>query len=830
MAHLIQETPSHFLMSDGKSQFRVPRDGLSESFVQKIRSSGKKMADGGEVETEIPPELIELVDIKTGKKLKVPKTSALSVMKQSPNWYDSADVVVSNGIVRLKEGVTSPEERRKNGNFTTKTQDAGPAFNPPMPVDPEVQKAAIEAERQRVKAEADAIKKTADANAAFHKTAAESAGKNAAAIAGSDDIYDAGTSFMEDTTKAVPTPVSQGKMSSGTAPLGDEEAPAPVVSDGNERADALARAFSAKATESAKQNADAVRGADWAPPEVVAEKPEPSPMTPFGRAFQGAQPVVPSSGPPIFNKGAAIQKEMARIQAIQDARQSELAQMRAPVAPVVAEAKPVPAPAIPPVTEDPGPMRSKNPATRAAMVAAQEEANAEAAKAKLNPPVPTTPVAPVAAPFASAMAPQPNKKPIAQELLQEPEVQAEEVAQRSTEQLPGESATAYKDRMLLQQMEIERDIGSQKAAVEQGYQDQVEEFENQKLETRQKYLAKLQKASDFLANDPDIDQNHYWASQGTPGKILGIIGLVLGVFGADKDGTNRASVMLDKAIERDIAIQKMNHEIHQKKGAAMQKSADSFYALAEGNMKGAEALARKVADSDIARIMANTSDQGAKNKFALLRADNKLKEEAAARQAAESDSRLALAGASLNISGAQLGETLRKGREQSEQLRNKDIADASKRAGEALSADRIVSRASELANRHGGELPGLDTWSALKGAIPFGLGSWAQTPDEVESIGMIDELVRIKLNKLSGAGVSDKEREGVMRGYGLTPGSSPEARKIGTQRLLKDAADSASTIRSGAVPEALEEVKKRTSPSRKMRWDPKTKKMVPVKE
>lgn len=94
-------------------------------------------------------------------------------------------------------------------------------------------------------------------------------------------------------------------------------------------------------------------------------------------------------------------------------------------------------------------------------------------------------------------------------------------------------------------------------------------------------MAKLQTAQDEMSRiDTTVDPGRFWASRDTGQRVLGILGLVLGGIGAGKDGVNRAAVLLDKAIDRDIDAQKAQTEASLRKGGRQIDAAQSFYSAA----------------------------------------------------------------------------------------------------------------------------------------------------------------------------------------------------------------------------------------------------------
>lgn len=119
--------------------------------------------------------------------------------------------------------------------------------------------------------------------------------------------------------------------------------------------------------------------------------------------------------------------------------------------------------------------------------------------------------------------------------------------------------------------------------------------------------------------DTTVDPGRFWASRSTGDRVMGIMGLVLGALGAGPDGVNRAAVMLNQAVDRDIDAQKSEHELRLKKGAAGVDAARSYYAMARDagqdelaatDLAHAAALRGVVARGQ--QLVAQTSDPQAK--------------------------------------------------------------------------------------------------------------------------------------------------------------------------------------------------------------------------
>lgn len=151
---------------------------------------------------------------------------------------------------------------------------------------------------------------------------------------------------------------------------------------------------------------------------------------------------------------------------------------------------------------------------------------------------------------------------------------------------------------------------------------------------------RYQQAVDEMSRvDTSVDPGRFWASRTTGDKVIGIMGLVLGALGAGPDGINRAAVMLNDAVNRDLDAQKAEHELRLKKGGAKLNAAQNFYAMARdiaGDELAATDLAHAAAlQAVVAKgksLMAQTKDAEAKARLAAMIAS--IEQGAAARAAA----------------------------------------------------------------------------------------------------------------------------------------------------------------------------------------------------
>lgn len=141
-------------------------------------------------------------------------------------------------------------------------------------------------------------------------------------------------------------------------------------------------------------------------------------------------------------------------------------------------------------------------------------------------------------------------------------------------------------------------------------------------------FAEIQKARDEMKNvDVSVDSGRWWATRSTPQKISGIIGLVLGTFGAGNDGVNRAAGMIDAAINRDLEAQKTEHEFRMKKGQQAIDSATSLYGIHRQQSQddatadaAAQGTALALVQNQLAQAKARSSSPLAKANADLLMA------------------------------------------------------------------------------------------------------------------------------------------------------------------------------------------------------------------
>ncbi len=141
--------------------------------------------------------------------------------------------------------------------------------------------------------------------------------------------------------------------------------------------------------------------------------------------------------------------------------------------------------------------------------------------------------------------------------------------------------------------------------------------------------AEYQKQIDMKIADlqsQSIDSGRLWAESSTGNKILAGVSLALGALGAGlmKDGRNRAAEVIDKAIDRDIEVQKSNIAKKQQ-DVSSARGAYSEFLSATGSERIAELATRNLAienvQKQLAAAQASNLPEVAKNNVQLLAAD-----------------------------------------------------------------------------------------------------------------------------------------------------------------------------------------------------------------
>lgn len=125
----------------------------------------------------------------------------------------------------------------------------------------------------------------------------------------------------------------------------------------------------------------------------------------------------------------------------------------------------------------------------------------------------------------------------------------------------------------------------------------------------------------------DVDPNHFWNEKSTGEKILGVLAMGVGAYGAGRapggNGQNYAQQILGKAVENDIDAQKANREKEFKKISTMGDMAkDSFSKdqwMAEQRQKDM-ILGYKKVESQISSIEASSQSTQVQANAAVMRA------------------------------------------------------------------------------------------------------------------------------------------------------------------------------------------------------------------
>lgn len=197
-------------------------------------------------------------------------------------------------------------------------------------------------------------------------------------------------------------------------------------------------------------------------------------------------------------------------------------------------------------------------------------------------------------------------------------------------------------------------------------------------------MAKVQQARDEMAKlDTTIDPGRFWANQSTAGKLVGIIGLALGAAGSGNDGVNRAAGMLNSLIDKDIDIQKAEHDMAFKKGVNNLDSAQSMYSMGRAAFQdqtaalaSAKATAYAIAENKVKEVMAGVQGPIEKAQGAQLMAqigEKKLAADQAARSAA---TEAAYKNAMVKLEQAKVGVALQKGTTSPEELKQLHAGEA----------------------------------------------------------------------------------------------------------------------------------------------------------
>jgi len=194
--------------------------------------------------------------------------------------------------------------------------------------------------------------------------------------------------------------------------------------------------------------------------------------------------------------------------------------------------------------------------------------------------------------------------------------------------------------------------------------------------------AKFAQAQEAMNNiDTSVDPGRFWATRTTGDKVVGILGLVLGALGAGPDGVNRAAVMLNQAIDRDIDAQKSEHEMRLKKGAANVDAMKSYYSMAR------EAAGDELAATDLAHAAALQA-VSARGKEMIAKTGN-----------AQAKAQLAAFVAQVDQGAAQRQQQAwEKAQDRATELEKSLIAAGAKTPGGSAERQKLVDQVNESAN------------------------------------------------------------------------------------------------------------------------------------
>lgn len=148
------------------------------------------------------------------------------------------------------------------------------------------------------------------------------------------------------------------------------------------------------------------------------------------------------------------------------------------------------------------------------------------------------------------------------------------------------------------------------------------------------------KLSDEVS-ETKIDADHFWASRGTAGSIVSALAMAAGAYvEARSDGRipNRALQMIDRAIERDVEIQKSNYLI--KKDRA--ESARTLFSMAMERSRSIQeakyhaiSAGYQAANLSLQKYAAQTNNIQAKTQLAQVQASIEAQQQAVAAKAIE---------------------------------------------------------------------------------------------------------------------------------------------------------------------------------------------------
>lgn len=174
-------------------------------------------------------------------------------------------------------------------------------------------------------------------------------------------------------------------------------------------------------------------------------------------------------------------------------------------------------------------------------------------------------------------------------------------------------------------------LKAQGDSMRQGEMERKQQADNARAQS-QEQLSRYEQAVSELKNvSTTVDPNRAWTNKSIPQKIMGIIGLALGAFGAGKDGINKAAVMMQEAAARDVEAQKAELQAKMQKGQQAVAGAQGAYAMARNIFQdeatataAAKAAQLELVNLKLQEIAAGASSPQAKAQAERTAAENKL--------------------------------------------------------------------------------------------------------------------------------------------------------------------------------------------------------------
>lgn len=344
-------------------------------------------------------------------------------------------------------------------------------------------------------------------------------------------------------------------------------------------------------------------------------------------------------------------------------------------------------------------------------------------------------------------------------------------------------------------------VGAQRAAEEFGYQQQktalmeaevqkAQEFEKRRKALNDEQTKKLEGIQRQLASlDGNVDPQRFWKNKDTSQKLAAAVGIFLGGLNG---GPNRALDIVNNAVEQDIAAQQASFQNALAKGKADFELQSNIYGQ----------HLRALGDEQLASLATRDAMLGV--------FEQKLLATGAKFKTPETEA---------NLQKSLAGIQMERAKTQSELMAKRD---ASAARWAQISMQRDEAKARQAAAVVAAENKGAPTMENLqRQAQDYGkdyqaitqyesalktLGGVARKSGDVPGTGMIDrrkpafaksnedtsveqakdQLGSALLAVRSGTGVSDKERENVLRAYGLHVSSSEQEFRIGVQKLQQE--------------------------------------------